>query len=127
MHASQVFTQNGRWQKVMKNQLLVGFLSIVLLTACGGGGDHNPQSVEQETPNATAELAALVQEYFERNLELNPLSATQMGDDRFDDQLPNSYGQEHIAASDALNEEFLRRLLEIDASGLEGQDWLSYE
>ncbi len=112
------------------NKLIFGSIAAVfLLAACGN--DTAPEAkVEVEETNqasASAQLATLVEEYYARNLELNPLSATQIGDDRFDDRLANRYGPEYIAATDAMNEEFLRRLLEIDASGFEGQDWLTYE
>jgi uncharacterized protein (DUF885 family) len=100
-----------------------------LLLACSNDTSPEPKVVTDAAhqPNASVQLAALVEEYFDRSLELNPLRATQLGDDRFDDQLANRFGPGHIAATEAMNEEFLRRLLEIDGSGLEGQDWLTYQ
>lgn len=82
---------------------------------------------ESVTADAAAQLSRLVDEFYERELELNPLNATEIGDDRYDDRMANHIGPEHIAASNALDEEFLRRVLDIDASALEGQDWLTYE
>ncbi len=72
-------------------------------------------------------LAQLVEEFYARELEMNPLNATQIGDDRFDDRIANFYGPEYLAATEAMNREFLNRLKEIDASELQGQDWLTYE
>ena len=112
------------------NKLILGCMAaIVVLAACGK--DQAPEmdagSNNNDRLNTSGQLAALVSEFYERDLELHPLSATQAGDDRFDDQLANRYAPEYIAAIGALNETFLKRLLEIDASALEDQDWLSYE
>jgi uncharacterized protein (DUF885 family) len=99
---------------------------LFLLLACSNDTtEPAPDAAPQAF--AAAALASLVAEYYERNLELNPLSATQIGDDRFDNRLANRYGSDYLATRKALNEEFLQRLLEIDAAELVGQDWLSYE
>ncbi len=95
----------------------------LLLTACGA----------QEEPAAPAvvdageTLHALFADHFERNLELNPLSATFIGDNRYNDRMANSGSAEHRAASQAMDEEFLQRLLDIDRSQLSEQDQLSYD
>ena len=82
---------------------------------------------QAETADPAATLQALFDEYFERNLELNPLRATRIGDYRFNDRYANSIGPDHIAASRAIDEEFLARLLEIDRESLSRQDQLSYD
>ena len=64
-------------------------------------------------------LNELVAEFFERQLAMNPIQATQMGDDRFDDQWANSLAPDHIAKRRALDEEFLARLGEIDPAALD--------
>ncbi|MDH3274047.1 MAG: DUF885 domain-containing protein, partial [Gammaproteobacteria bacterium] len=72
-------------------------------------------------------LNRLFDEHFERSLELSPIGATSIGDDRYDDQYANSIGPEHREASRALDEEFLQRILAIDRDGLSQQDKLSYD
>ena len=113
----------------MRKRILGCIVALLVLAACSK--DQAPGtdagSDNGDRLNTSGQLAALVSEYYERNLELHPLSATQAGDDRFDDQLANRYAPEYIAAIGALNEKFLQRLLEIDASVLQGQDWLTYE
>ena len=52
-------------------------------------------------------LDALFEAYFEESLRMNPLLATFIGDDRYDDRLPNSIGPEHLAATRAFNERYL--------------------
>lgn len=115
-------------------------ISLFLLAACSSDTDNNANSdITADSPeqvSATAEsdietlastqLAELVDEYFERYLALNPLRATRIGDDRYNDRYANNLGSEHRAETTALNNEFLARLLELDAGELEAQDVLTY-
>lgn len=112
----------------MKSIVTISLAALILLPACSGQ-DDDPGSEALTGPGserASAALAALVDEYFERNLELNPLSATSIGDDRYDDRLANWVSPDYIAESEALDREFLERLLAIDQDRLEGQDLLTY-
>jgi uncharacterized protein (DUF885 family) len=89
---------------------------------------EEPVSAPQgDIADPSAELSVLFDEYFERNLELNPLRATSIGDYRYNDRYANSIGPEHRAASTAMDQEFLARLLEIDREALSRQDQLSYD
>jgi uncharacterized protein (DUF885 family) len=97
--------------------------AVCVLSACGG----NDEPVETETPDAGATMHALFDEHFERDLELNPLSATFIGDYRYNDRMANSNSPEYRATAEAMDEEFLRRLLEIDRAALGYQDQLSYD
>ena len=72
-------------------------------------------------------MHALFAEQFERNLEMNPMTATFIGDDRYNDRMANSNGPEYRAADQAMDREFLERLLEIDREQLGYQDQLSYD
>jgi uncharacterized protein (DUF885 family) len=83
-------------------------------------------SSERE-PDAAADFAALLDEHFERSLALNPVNATSIGEDQFDDQYANSIGPEHRTASHDLNFEFLSRLGEIDRNELNAQGQLSFD
>jgi uncharacterized protein (DUF885 family) len=83
-------------------------------------------SSERE-PDAAADFAALLDEHFERSLALNPVNATSIGEDQFDDQYANSIGPEHRTASHDLNVEFLSRLGEIDRNELNAQGQLSFD
>ncbi len=77
--------------------------------------------------DASVALKALVDEYFEENLELNPLFGVFIGDYRYNDRLENSLGKDHRDKSLAMEKQYLDALIEIDPSGLDGQDRLSYE
>jgi len=83
--------------------------------------------VTSSSSEAVVQLNELYEEYFERNLELNPLRATFIGDNRWNDRFPNTLGPQHRAAQKALWEEYLDRVDAFDASKLAGQDLLNYE
>ncbi len=72
-------------------------------------------------------LDALFDAWFEDMLRMNPLLATYIGDDRYDDQLPNSIGPEYVAAARASNQRYLAAIRAIDPAGLAPADRISYE
>ena len=103
----------------MQKLLVVSLCSLVfLLTSC---------AEIRETPQDSVELDTLVEDYFEAYLNLNPLSATFIGDMRYNDRLANSLGRQYRADSERLNRDYLERLKAIDATKLNRQDRLTYE
>ena len=66
----------------------------------------------------SAELAAFFEQYFEDLLALNPLLATFIGDNRYNDQLPNDIGPEYRARQRELNERYLAACARVDANAL---------
>ncbi len=107
----------------MKNHVAALFAALFLVAACG----QSKEETTTEVVDAGAALHALFDEHFERNLEMNPLSATFIGDNRYNDRLANSNSAEYRAAAEAMDKEFLARLLEIDRAELGYQDQLSYD
>ena len=105
----------------MKSMSAAILAATLFVSACGGG--------QQDTApeDAATALAALFDDHFERNLELNPMNATSIGDDRYDDRMAISMSQDYRDADRLLDEEFLARLLEIDRNALGDQDQLSYD
>ncbi len=115
----------------MKNLIAVVITAIFLLGACG---KDEAQSTSQpvrpgigSSVEASAALAELVEAFFERGLERNPLRATFIGDYRYDDRLANRISPDYIAESRAIDREYLDKLSRIDAEALSGQDRLSYD
>jgi uncharacterized protein (DUF885 family) len=104
--------------------IFVVFLS--LLTACGKQESPAVDAVT-DAVDAGAALHALFDEHFERSLEMNPIQATFIGDYRYNDRLANYGSAEYRAAAEAMDREFLERLLEIDRAALGYQDQLSYD
>jgi uncharacterized protein (DUF885 family) len=107
---------------MMRGTAAVVVAGVALLSACGGS-----QQETAETRDAGAELAALLDDHWEKSLELNPLSATAIGDYRYNDRLANTVSAEYRDARHTLDETALQRLLEIDREALDYQDQLSYD
>ena len=109
----------------MKAMLAALLAATLAMAACSG--DEPPAAEPAAEVDATAELAELFDEFFERGLELNPLRATRIGDYRYNDRFANWIGPEYRNANRELNEEFLTRLFAIDREQLSRQDQLSYD
>jgi hypothetical protein len=98
----------------MKNLIAVVIPAILLLVACGN--DETQSTVQSEpgetggSVDASAALAELVETFFERGLQRNPLRATFIGDYRYDDRLANTISPEYIAESRAIDREYLDKL-----------------
>ncbi|MGI9272557.1 MAG: DUF885 domain-containing protein [Woeseiaceae bacterium] len=102
---------------------IILFASLAMLLL---GGCSSEQASEPEMDTATA-FAALLEDHFEANLVLSPVSATNIGDYRYNDQYANSIGPEHRAKRHDLNTEFLARLADINRDELNAQEQLSYD
>ncbi|HEX5765780.1 MAG TPA: hypothetical protein VFY27_09445, partial [Woeseiaceae bacterium] len=117
----------------MKLLISCSAAALLFLSGCDRGEETptpqpaEPVAAQQQEEDASAELNALVEEFFERQLELNPLYATAIGDLRFNDRMANQIGPEHREATAALNREYLERVLALDPEILQGQDRLTYE
>lgn len=109
----------------MKNSVAALLAVLVIVVACGESQDV--AATDAVAIDAGVALHALFDEHFERDLEMNPLNATFIGDYRYNDRMANTNSPEYIAAATAMDEEFLARLLEIDREQLNYQDQLSYD
>ena len=116
---------------IMSANRIVIIACAFLITACGS---DQPEVVLNESgiPKMTAveakeSLDSVVEDFFEEYLKLNPITATSIGDHRFDDQFPNSIGTTHMERVLAMHQQYLDRARTIDESALSGQDLLSYE
>jgi uncharacterized protein (DUF885 family) len=109
------------------HKFTIGALTLALfLSACGEQPQQSTATTASEVDPGTS-LNAMFEEYFERNLELNPLSATAIGDYRYNDRLALTMSQEYRDATRALDEEYLARLLDFDREALGEQDQLSFD
>ncbi len=108
----------------------VAFLAACLTSACVGAPEVTAPvatAPAAATPQAGQQLAVLVDRYFEEMLALNPLLATYIGDNRYNDSLPNSIGPEQRARYRELNERYLAAARKVDANALDGPDRISLE
>jgi uncharacterized protein (DUF885 family) len=99
----------------MKNPVLV--LAAGLLAACA---TSTPQSPD-------AALDALVEEYFERQLELSPMTATAIGDARYDDRLDDSTSPGFREKAFGIERAYLDRVHLIDAARLTPAARITYD
>jgi len=73
------------------------------------------------------ELAKVFDNYFEESLKLNPLNATYIGDNRYNDQLPNDGSAEFIAKDKAFYTKYLALVKHFNRQDLSEADQLSYD
>jgi uncharacterized protein (DUF885 family) len=100
----------------MKN--LSTLLAAAALSACAAGPHAG-------SPDAT--LDALVEEYFDAQLELSPMSATAIGDSRFDDRLDESTSPGFREKSLGIERAYLDRARAIDATQLSATARITHE
>ena len=106
---------------------------LVLLVAALAACSRAPTEEElraaqaQSTAALGAEVNKVVEEYWDKFIELNPLNGTFNGDYRYNDRIENTVSPEYIARSNALEKEYLVRIDAIDASNLEGQARLTHD
>jgi uncharacterized protein (DUF885 family) len=72
-------------------------------------------------------LDQLVEEYYDSYLELHPLTATQIGDDRFNHLLPDLLSAAGREQQQRLYSDCLQRLQEIDAEALDSERWITWQ
>lgn len=118
----------------MRVRLLCLALSSLLLTACAQTPSvpsaTQPASADQPgDAGMTAQVGQLDQlyaDFWEANLRMNPMQATQVGDPRYNHLLPDMGSAEVRAQQQAFATEWLGKAEAIGSAGLEGQALLSY-
>jgi len=75
--------------------------------ALNEAGKATPILAPADSTNTQAQLDALYADYWEETLKLNPLQATQQGDARYNDLLPNTFSKAHRDAASALDARYL--------------------
>lgn len=98
---------------------LLSFLAALALTACAAPAPKTLTPAES--------VQQLFSDYWEESLQLNPLSATYVGDSRYNDQLPNFLGAEYRARELAFAHKWRARAAAVDPAPLGAQDRLSLQ
>lgn len=83
--------------------------------------------IASATDDRATQLDKLYGEFWEENLQINPVTATFAGDPRYNDSMPNDLSVEYQAKERAFHQRYLDRARAIGDAGLTGQDKLSYE
>ena len=111
----------------MRRMTFLAAISAVLtLTACGRTGSSAPDAALAKA-EASVELNKLVDEYFERSLQLQPVFATSLGDLRYNDQFPIDIGPHWLADALALEQEYLARANAVDVAQLDEAARVTYD
>jgi len=129
--------RSSRFAQPLESLMTIGrlfaLLAMLTLVGCEPAGRDEPQAaVAEPVTDGTSqakqqELHRIFDEYFESRLVLNPVFATYIGDNRYNDRYVNNISPAWREAARALEREALERIGTIDPAGLQGQDLLSYE
>ncbi|MGG6231893.1 DUF885 domain-containing protein [Tenacibaculum sp. SDUM215027] len=90
----------------MKKILLTVVATATFLVSCK---QEKKEVISTPTPENT-EFNQLLKDYNEGKLQLNPISATFAGDNRFNDQFPNTLSDEHQAKSNEFFKNYKEKL-----------------
>jgi uncharacterized protein (DUF885 family) len=71
--------------------------------------------------------SALFQAYFDESMQMNPIYATYVGVNEYNDRFSPAINPQNLAQSLAFEKKYLAKIKDIDAAALNGQDLLSYE
>ena len=80
-----------------------------------------------KTPATPEKLNQLYAEYWEEDLQANPILATYIGDNRFNDRYGAVTSAERRAITKRIAEKYLARTAEFDPAGLPAADRISYD
>jgi uncharacterized protein (DUF885 family) len=101
-------------------------LCLALTPAAAALAADAPAAAQAEETKAQ-KLDRLYAEYWEEVLKINPITATFIGDPRYNDQLPNFLTAEMRAKGEAFDKRWLETIEAIGPEGLDGQARLSYD
>jgi uncharacterized protein (DUF885 family) len=80
-----------------------------------------------KSPATPEKMNQLYAEYWEENLQANPIFATNIGDNRFNDRFGAVTSAESRAATKRIAEKYLARTAEFDPASLPAEDRISYD
>ena len=103
----------------MKKIVFALFLTSTLL-ACQQNGTSSKT-------DANKKFAALTELYYQEGLKQSPLNATVIGDERYNDLLPNDGSMALMEEYKKFNQQFLDSLKNYDRASLSANDQLSYD
>jgi uncharacterized protein (DUF885 family) len=99
------------------------FSASVLLVMCFASAP----GIAADAADPVAQLNKLYADYWEENLQLNPINATFAGDPRYNAELPNMLAREFEDRQRAFHQKYLDAAKAVGPARLSGQDRLSYD
>ncbi|MCC3154254.1 DUF885 domain-containing protein [Hymenobacter sp. BT770] len=117
----------------MKKLALAGLVAAALTTACNqtkttenATATGQPAGTEAAADTTTG-LQGLFNSYWEKQLRLDPMSATAYGDNRYNNILPNNQTRAFRDTLHAFYQNYLTRLQQFDREKLNDNDKISYD
>jgi uncharacterized protein (DUF885 family) len=105
----------------MKNLRYLIFISSLGMFSCS-----NPQTKAAENEDAR-QLNGLLNNYYEDRMKLFPMDATALGDNRYNDQYPNTISQAYLKELDRFYSTYKTRLQAYDRATLSETDQMNYD
>lgn len=112
---------------------MIRLLLIATVTAALLGCESSPRSLvvlapmEEHKDTDATQLHALVEDYFDDYLALNPVDALFVGDNQYNHLFNRPVSTKSLSDSLALEKKYLARLKKISATRLNDQDLLTYQ
>jgi uncharacterized protein (DUF885 family) len=100
-------------------QIALSFLLISLFISC--------KQEKKTDVNTNSRFNKLCEQYYDQSLKLNPIGATYIGDDRYNDLLPNDGSADYIAQVKSYTSQYLDSLNMYDRASLDDNNKLSYD
>lgn len=102
-------------------KLLLGLIALTIISCTS----KNSEQIASTSPNK--DLAKVFDDYYEENLKLFPISATNQGDARYNDLLPNDISQEFIEKTKTFYSDYLYKIKKFDRESLSDEDKIAYD
>ncbi len=102
-------------------------LPILLLITILAIGCGKNQKETNTTTAAEKDFNTLLEKYYEDRLRLFPLEATSIGDNRYNDQLPNDGSRAYLQETHNFHQKYLTALQNFKREDLNDNDRLSYD
>ena len=99
----------------MTKTIFTMFCIALLITRCKKETSSEANAMSEDHTEA---FNKMLDDYYEEGLVLNPLNATMVGDNRYNDKFPNILSDEWAASAKAYYEKFLNRLSEFEDESL---------
>lgn len=101
-------------------KILILSLCIISLLSC-------KQNNKTEATVANKQFAAMCEQFYQEGLKINPLSATYIGDERYNDLLANDGSETFLKEYKSFNERYLDSLKAYNRESLNANDKLSFD
>lgn len=93
----------------------------IFIIACHSGSE------KEQSANHSSGLKQISEDFYEQYLKLNPITATSLGDNRYNDTIPNNISTTFRQKEESFYSEYKTKLEEIDRDQLSEDDKVNYD